>query len=152
MKKYYVNHYMDFFNTYRLVYTDETMAGYQLGAEWERITRAEADKLAREESSRRRVGSSFAGVADDAIYPATYGKIPGDWPDADKIWNDERYELRRHVYEWVANEPRGTWAKASEGREERAMQMQEQMAAEDAEIKKWVEQRDAEEWGCCNET
>lgn len=58
-------------NEYDLIWTDETNR-HALPDKAERITRAEAYKLAREERNRRRYDPAFAGYACGCIYPADY--------------------------------------------------------------------------------
>lgn len=62
-RAYYVRYPRDFANEYSLRYT---VSGAELSAEdgWERITRREAERLARAERARRRWEPSRSGYAD----------------------------------------------------------------------------------------
>lgn len=68
-RAYYVRYPRDFANEYSLRYT---VGGAELPARdgWERITRREAERLARAERARRRWEPSRSGYADAGIYPA----------------------------------------------------------------------------------
>lgn len=68
-RAYYVRHPRDFANEYSLRYT---VGGAKLSADdgWERITRREAERLARAERERRRWEPERSGYADADIYPA----------------------------------------------------------------------------------
>lgn len=89
MRKYYIHYYRDFANTYNLYYADEGMA---VPDAWERITRKEAEALARKERRARRENPSFSSFATAAIYPA-------DYPDDGDIINDKRYALLGCIWE-----------------------------------------------------
>lgn len=67
-RAYYVRYPRDFANEYSLRYT---VGGAELSVNdgWERITRREAEQLARAERARRRWDPSFSGYADADIYP-----------------------------------------------------------------------------------
>lgn len=70
MKQYYVQYYRDFGNTYTLRWADNAADIAALTSEgYERITRAKALWLARQEAIRRRDDPAFAYYADDHIYP-----------------------------------------------------------------------------------
>ena len=71
MRQYYVMR-GDFYNKSQLVYTDDT----ELPAPYERITRKEAEKLARAEAKRRKDDANFAYYADEYVYP--YGMTEDD--------------------------------------------------------------------------
>lgn len=64
-RKYFVHYYLDFGNTYHLFYTDD---GTDL-ENCERITRKEAERLARRETQRKKDNYAFANYADEYIYP-----------------------------------------------------------------------------------
>ena len=64
MRKYGIKYYLDFANTYSLGYTDE-----ELPEGWERITRKEAECMARAESKRAKEDPYFSGYADTYVYP-----------------------------------------------------------------------------------
>lgn len=68
-RAYYVRYPRDFVNEYSLRYT---VGGAELSTDdgWERITRREAERLARAERARRRWEPSRSGYADAGIYPA----------------------------------------------------------------------------------
>lgn len=68
-RAYYVRYPRDFANEYSLRYT---VGAAEMSAEdgWERITRREAERLARAERARRRWEPSRSGYADADIYPA----------------------------------------------------------------------------------
>ena len=59
MRKYGIKYYRDFGNTYTLGYTEG----------WERITREEAECMARAESKRAKEDPNFSGYADTYVYP-----------------------------------------------------------------------------------
>lgn len=61
---YYVNYYRDFANTYTLA---KAPANVALPEGWERITRKEAERLARRERERARYDAAFSGYASDTI-------------------------------------------------------------------------------------
>ena len=70
MKHYFVRYYRDFGNTYSLRWANNAADIDTLIAEgYERITRAGALRLARDEAIRRRDDPAFACYADDHIYP-----------------------------------------------------------------------------------
>lgn len=68
-RAYYVRYPRGFANEYDLRYT---VGGAELDASdgWERITRREAERLARAERERRRWEPERSGYADADIYPA----------------------------------------------------------------------------------
>ena len=86
MKKYYVNYYSNFANTYDLRYTEgdeQPKDGY------ERITLKEAQRLARSESDRRKSDPNFSHFASTIIIPM----------NADE---DDQYDIRcRYGWEIV---------------------------------------------------
>lgn len=69
MKKQYYIIRGHFGNVYNLNWADESNR-CNLPPNAERITRAEAYRMAREERYRRRYDSAFSGLADSCIYPA----------------------------------------------------------------------------------
>ena len=70
MKQYFVKYFRNFGNTYALRWADNAADVATLTTEgYDRITRAEALRLARDEAIRRRDDPAFAGYADDHIYP-----------------------------------------------------------------------------------
>lgn len=93
MKKYYVDYWSDFCNTYNLYYVDESM-DMEIPHNWEHITRAEAIHLARMERESRRRNPNFAHYADDSILPADWARDSDD-----DIRNDPRYYLDGCIWE-----------------------------------------------------
>ena len=100
MKRYYVNYYDNFANTYNLVWTDdmhrepENMTGY------DRISRKMAEKLAVKERSARKNDASFAYKADAHIFPIDYEPpYDGFSPCNDKriVFNGYLVEYRQEV-------------------------------------------------------
>lgn len=70
MKQYFIKYTRNFGNTYALRWADNAADVATLTAEgYERITRADALRLARDEAIRRRDDPAFAYYADDHIYP-----------------------------------------------------------------------------------
>ena len=70
MKQYFVKYSRNFGNTYALRWADNAADVATLTAEgYDRITRADALRLARDEAIRRRDDPAFAYYADDHIYP-----------------------------------------------------------------------------------
>ena len=67
-RAYYVRYPRGFANEYDLRYT--VGAELSAGDGWERITRREAERLARAERARRRGEPERSGYADADIYPA----------------------------------------------------------------------------------
>lgn len=71
MKHYYVKYYRSFGNCYALNWADNSADIAALTSDgYERITRAEALRLARDEAIRRRDDPAFAYYATAYIYPA----------------------------------------------------------------------------------
>lgn len=80
MKKYYVEYWNSFGNTYNL-YWAETPEQIQIAESLKtckRITRKEAEKLCAEENYRRRTDYNFSGYATSEIFPIDYNGA-GDW-------------------------------------------------------------------------
>lgn len=73
MKKYFVS-YGDFGNVYDLTYTED---GSNLEG-WDRITRKEAEALARAETRRREHDPNFANYAPEYITPYFCNDIDGE--------------------------------------------------------------------------
>lgn len=95
MKKYFVRYWNDFANTYYLVWTgtdQETAAAVEAG--YERITRAKAEKLCRDERWRREHDAAFSGFASEVILPFFYSDEV-DWR------NDPFMELNGYIVERV---------------------------------------------------
>lgn len=66
MKTYYVHYYNGCRNCYNLYHAPE---GVSVPAEWERITRAEAIDLCRDEIVRRKEAPMFSGYASSMVLP-----------------------------------------------------------------------------------
>ena len=89
MRKYWVQYWRNFGNTYNLFYTENPEEESMLPGNAERITRKEALKLAREESDRRKYDEAFAYNADSEIYPVSFvGDIVNNphWQCVGRIW------------------------------------------------------------------
>ena len=70
MKQYFVKYSRNFGNTYAFRWADNAADVAALTSDgYERITRAEALRLARDEAIRRRDDPAFAYYADAHIYP-----------------------------------------------------------------------------------
>ena len=83
MKKYFVDYYRNFGNTYTLVYA-ETQADFDAlrrhYPDAERITRKEAIEMARAEKLRRRCDPAFSGFASAVVVPASFfGDASSPW-------------------------------------------------------------------------
>lgn len=92
MRKYFIRNDLGFSNTYALCYTDdgETPDG------WEQITRAEAERLARAETRRRKDDPSFSGYADEFIVPFSLLRLRADdGHDIAEAIEDARYYRHR---------------------------------------------------------
>ena len=93
MRKYYVEYYKDFSNTYNLFYANNDTERDLLPEGVIRISRKMAEKLCAEEKGRRKTDQSFSGFADTAVFP-----IEGVRKEVD-FYNDKRYEKRGNVWE-----------------------------------------------------
>ena len=95
MKKYYVQYYRDFANTYTLAYaeTPEQLAIAEKEG-WQQITREKALSLARAESVRQEQDQAFSGYASSTI-------IPIDSPGDAFLYNDRRYELVGRIWQRI---------------------------------------------------
>lgn len=91
MKKYYVNYYRDFSNTYNLYYTDETM-DIEIPKSWKQITRSRAIMLAIRERKARKYDETFAYFADAEIYPVDFDRNEED------IRNNYNYYLDGYIW------------------------------------------------------
>lgn len=69
MRKYWVQYWRNFGNTYNLFYTENPEEESMLPKNAERITRKKALQLAREESDRRKFDGAFAYYASATIAP-----------------------------------------------------------------------------------
>lgn len=96
MKKYYVNYYKDFGNTYTLVWaeTDKQIAIAQ-NADYEQITRKEAEALCAKENDSRIHDTAFSGYASSVILPIDLNTLEVDWI------NDPRYKKVGYIVECV---------------------------------------------------
>lgn len=92
MRKYYVHYYKDFANTYRLFYTETEKQIASLPSEAHRISRKDAERLAREERERRKYDPSFSGYADIHIFPAD-----APW-DEDDMRESKEYVLDGYIW------------------------------------------------------
>lgn len=90
-KRYFVKR-GNFGNIYSLFWTDSPEMETKLPDGAERITRAEAIKLCRDERQRRKHDRAFAYYADAQVYPAGY-------PDDSDISADRRYTLSGYIWE-----------------------------------------------------
>ena len=77
MKKYYVNYYRNFGNTYNLISVEQSdaadLAAFKkltASADYERITLKEAEALCKAERDRSKYDPAFSGYADSTIVPA----------------------------------------------------------------------------------
>lgn len=93
MRKYWVDYWRNFGNTYRLWYTENSDEEKLLPETAERITRNKALQLAREESDRRKYDETFAYYADSEIYPISFA---GD------IVNSPHYQCVGRIWERVS--------------------------------------------------
>ena len=89
MNKYFIRNDLGFFNTYALCYTDDG----EMPDGWEQLTRAEAERLARAETRRRKDDPSFSGYASEFIVP--YSLLKGDGLDCAEAIEDARYYRHR---------------------------------------------------------
>lgn len=92
MKKYYINYYRDFGNTYDLMYVENEADEKALPANAERITRKQAEQYCRDELRAQATDPAFSGYASSSIIPASYD----DYPE-----NDRHMEKRGYVWERV---------------------------------------------------
>ena len=84
MRKYFINYWADYGNTYNLAYTDtDAQAAEAEASGWERITRKQAESKCADENRARKTDPAFSGYADNMIYPYGYDC---DWQ------NDRRAE------------------------------------------------------------
>lgn len=73
MRKYYVNYYRDFSNTYTLRYTEtHDQDALAISKGYERITRRQAISLCRDELYLRKYNPSCGGYASPCILPIDY--------------------------------------------------------------------------------
>ena len=73
MRKYFINYYSAFGNTYNLAYTDTDAQAEEAEANgWERITRKQAESKCADENRARSSDPAFSGYADSLILPYGY--------------------------------------------------------------------------------
>ena len=93
MKRYYVNYYKDFGNTYDLYWAETPEQIEMAEKKCERITRKKAERLCAEENYRRKHDQSFSGYASTEILPIDYTSNvnhnwDGDWQNDRKMYKD----------------------------------------------------------------
>lgn len=91
MRKYWVQYWRDFANTYNLYYTENPEEESMLPGNAERITRKKALQLAREESDRRKFDRAFAYYASATIAPLS----------VEDIVNNSHYQLIGRIWERI---------------------------------------------------
>lgn len=89
MRKYWVQYWRNFGNTYNLFYTENPEEESMLPGNAERITRKKALQLAREESDRRKFDGAFAYYASATIAPLS----------VEDIVNNSHYQLIGRIWE-----------------------------------------------------
>ena len=94
MKKYFKQNYLNFSNTYDLVYTETQEQEKQaITKGYVRITRKEAERLCRAEIDRRKEDPAFSGYASTEILPIWY-------PTMERYWrNDRRMVQKGYIVE-----------------------------------------------------
>lgn len=94
MKKYFVNYYRNFANTYNLAWAETPEQLKKADSEgWEQITRKEAERLCSAEKYRRKSNPSFSGFADIVILPIDY-QGGAEWI------NDPRMEQNGYIIDY----------------------------------------------------
>lgn len=91
MRKYWVQYWRNFGNTYNLFYTENSEEESMLPENAERITRKKALQLAREESDRRKFDGAFAYYAPETIAPLS----------VEDIVNNSHYQLIGRIWERI---------------------------------------------------
>lgn len=91
MRKYWVQYWKSFANTYNLFYTENPEEESMLPGNAERITRKKALQLAREESDRRKFDGAFAYYAPETIAPLS----------VEDIVNNSHYQLIGRIWERI---------------------------------------------------
>lgn len=91
MRKYWVQYWRNFGNTYNLFYTENPEEESMLPGNAERITRKKALQLAREESDRRKFNGAFAYYAPETIAPLS----------VEDIVNNSHYQLIGRIWERI---------------------------------------------------
>lgn len=91
MRKYWVQYWRNFGNTYNLFYTENPEEESMLPGNAERITRKKALQLAREESDRRKYNGAFAYYAPETIAPLS----------VEDIVNNSHYQLIGRIWERI---------------------------------------------------
>ena len=93
MKRYYVQYYARFANTYNLAYAETEAEAEQAEQQgYERITRKEAEHLCSVENQRRKYDQAFSYYAPTIILPIGYD---GDWR------NDRRMRQTGYIIERI---------------------------------------------------
>lgn len=96
MRKYWIDYYMSFGNTYHLYYTTNLEEEKKLPENAERITRRTAEKLAAEENYRRKYDSSFSHYADNLIYPIDFDS------KFDSIYDFKKFYIDKYIVEKIS--------------------------------------------------
>lgn len=91
MRKYWVQYWRNFGNTYNLFYTENPEEESMLPGNAERIMRKKALQLAREESDRRKFDGAFAYYAPETIAPLS----------VEDIVNNSHYQLIGRIWERI---------------------------------------------------
>lgn len=82
---YFVHYWRDFGNCYHLYYAP---ADFVPPSGWERITRKEAERLARAEKQRRKYDPAFSRFADAYIFPHDWNR-----EEEDLFWSVARGKI-----------------------------------------------------------
>lgn len=87
-KRYYVNYYRDFANTYSLYWaeTDDQIKMAEENENNERITRKRAEQLCASENYRRKYNPNSSGYASNLIIPIDYDFY--DWTNDPDVFRD----------------------------------------------------------------
>lgn len=98
MKKFYINYYRNFGNTFNLCYCNtEEEERAAVSAGFERITRKEAERKCAEEKNARKFDPAFSGYGDTEIVPWSY---LSQSRKADDLILPEDVGLRLNGYIW----------------------------------------------------
>ena len=95
MKKYYINYYRDFGNTYNLMYVENEADEKALPDSAERITRKQAERYCRDELYAQATDPAFSGYASTSILPASFDGTM-HCPE-----NDRHLEKRGYIWERI---------------------------------------------------
>ena len=97
-RKYWIQYYRDFSNTYNLCYTEtDTEAKQAEEAGWERITRQEAIDKCIAERRRRKEDAAFSGFADIVILPFSYDTDEDYWVNDPRMVMNGSYIVERSM-------------------------------------------------------